>query len=83
MNDLNNSANKNYDPSHSHYLSGFAQRIFMVIIVIYLLVDLAERLTNARFESWIYSILFAGIALGLFMMAVSWLERNIMEKVNR
>lgn len=72
-----------YDSTHSDYLNIVSQRIFMIIVVIYLLVDLSERLTNAIFPSWIYAILFAGIALGLFMMAVSWLEKSIMEKLNK
>jgi hypothetical protein len=71
-----------YDHTHSTYLSSIAQKIFMIIVVLYLLVDLSERLLNVRFESWIYAILFAGITLSIFITGISFLERTIMSKLN-
>ncbi len=71
-----------YDHTHTSYLSQLGQRIFMIIVVIYLLVDLTERLLNIRFEAWIFAVLYAGTVLGLFIMAVSFLEKKIMSKLN-
>ncbi len=54
----------------------------MIIVVLYLLIDITERLLNIKFEAWIFSILFAGTSLGLFIMAISFIEKSIMNQLN-
>lgn len=71
-----------YDSSGSNSLGNTGQRIFMLIVVLYLLVDISERIINIKYDIWIYAILFAGITLGLFIMAISMLENSIMRRLN-
>lgn len=71
-----------YSDERSLETSNLGNKLFMLVVTLYILIDLTEKLIDTKFEIWIYAILFAVVSLSLAIIGISLLESLIMNKLN-
>jgi len=59
-----------------------ARRIFAVVLGLYLLLDVSERVTEIRFDSWIYIVIFMLFTFSIALMGIAELEKSIDKRIN-
>ena len=58
-----------------------SRKILFISIILYILLDVAERLLGLKFDAWIFSTIFFGIIFAISLASIEALEKKIMEKV--
>lgn len=58
-----------------------SRNIFFISVILYILLDVSERLLGFSFDAWIFSTIFFGILFAISLASIEELEKKIMEKV--
>lgn len=58
-----------------------SRNIFFISVILYILLDVSERLLGFSFDAWILSTIFFGILFAISLASIEELEKKIMEKV--
>lgn len=58
-----------------------SRNIFFISVILYILLDVSERLLGFSFDAWIFLTIFFGILFAISLASIEELEKKIMEKI--